>query len=533
VESGPFAELELGAAIAAAKKGRAPGFDGLPAEAWKVLSGGRAAVFCLLNRCWNEGRFPEAWRRAMVVGVFRTDEATCPSNYRPISLLATVYKLFGRILAARLQTGLDEALRCTQFGFRRGRSTAEPLFVVRRVQDLVHGRQNQALHLIFLDWANAFDKVDTRCLASVLKRYSVPERVVSIVVSLVAEPSFTVSMAGGQSAEYEQGTGIRQGCTLSPFLFTLVLLAVMHDAVGRVHREHPLAVTPVMLVSDLDYADDTVLMAGTAALANALLQEVQREAEPYGLRLNEGKTERIAMDSDAPVFFQKVPRVECSEYLGAVIHEASDPGPEVRARAAKAMAFCTALRPLLELGAVGKSLMVMLVEQCVFASLTYGLHTMVCSRAWETRVDSVQARCLRRALRIRTTHASRIIGEDPVTNEGVLRRSGVIPLSARIEGTRFQLLGHALRADGGTPARAVAFDRFGFPRELRSTRKAGDQRLKWSKVVLAAACSAIEGEGALRGASPRGHRFTKVAALAQDRQQWRKWIKAWLKKQGL
>jgi len=187
--------------------------------------------------------------------------------------------------------------------------------------------------------------------------------------------------------------------------------------------------------------------------------------------------------------------VESVEYLGALIHESSDPGPEVRARAAKALAICTQLRPLLTLGVVGQKLMIMLVEQCVFASLTYGLHTMVYSRAWEAKVDSVQTRCIRRALRIRSTHGARIIGEEPVTNAEVLRRAKVQPLSARIAGVRFQLLGHVLRADGGTPVRAVAYDRFGFPRELRSTRKAGDQRFKWNKVVMEAAAGAFVTSG--------------------------------------
>jgi len=58
VEAGPITAAELDAAIAEAKKGRAPGLDGLAAEAWKILAEGRSAVLCLLNRCWDEGRFP-------------------------------------------------------------------------------------------------------------------------------------------------------------------------------------------------------------------------------------------------------------------------------------------------------------------------------------------------------------------------------------------------------------------------------------------------------------------------------------------
>jgi len=201
VLDGPITEEELSESIRAAKKGKVPGLDGLPYEAWACLEQGRRSVLRLFNRCWEEERFPEQWKQALVIGIFKKGAAQDPANYRPISLLLTAYKLFGRILAVRLQNGLDDLLRNTQFGFRKGRSTAEPLFIIRRLQDLVHGRKNQALHLIFMDWSQAFDKIDTRCLDDVLRRYGVPGKVRRVTVSLVEDPAFRVSMAGEISEE--------------------------------------------------------------------------------------------------------------------------------------------------------------------------------------------------------------------------------------------------------------------------------------------------------------------------------------------
>jgi len=288
---------ELNEAISSAKAGKAPGLDQVPAEAWAALSEGRHLLLKFFQRCWMEENFPREWRRAMVVGIFKKGAADAPANYRPISLLQTAYKLYGRILATRLQKSLDRALRNTQFGFRRGRSTAEPIFIVRRIQDLIYGRQNQALHLLFLDWAKAFDRVDTACLRTVLGRYGIPAKVCNVVCALVSEPVFQVSMSGSRSREWAQEVGIRQGCTLSPFLFTLILSAIMHDAVGRIRRQSPLATTPVIPVLDIEYADDTVLIARMAEVATKLLEQVQVEAGKCGLRVNKAKTCRIACDS--------------------------------------------------------------------------------------------------------------------------------------------------------------------------------------------------------------------------------------------
>jgi len=81
------------------------------------------------------------------------------------------------------QAGLDAALGQSQNRFRRWRSTTEPLFNFRRLQDLACGRQGQALGLIFLDWNKAADKVDSRCLLTVLRKVGVPESVTRVIAA--------------------------------------------------------------------------------------------------------------------------------------------------------------------------------------------------------------------------------------------------------------------------------------------------------------------------------------------------------------
>jgi len=215
VADGHITMEELDLALAQASRGKAPGTDGLPSEAWKMLRAGRVAGLALMNRCWEAEEFPTDWGKAVVVGIFEQGAAANPANYRPISLLCTLYKAFGRVMANRLQDGIGEQLRRTQYGFRSGHSTAEPLFIVRRLQDLVQEKKWQTLHLIFLDWSQAFDKVDTRCLGAVLGRFGVPRKVIQVIEALVRDLVFRVSMQGEESEEAGQSTGIRQGCTLS------------------------------------------------------------------------------------------------------------------------------------------------------------------------------------------------------------------------------------------------------------------------------------------------------------------------------
>ena len=526
---------ELDAAIKKAKKGRAPGLDNVPAEFWANIGDGRQALLDFFNRCWTEESFPDQWRESLVVGIFKAGKADDPANYRPISLLITAYKLFGRIIAGRLESGLSDNLRSTQYGFRKGRSTSEPMFILRRLQDLVHAKKNHALHLVFLDWSKAFDKVDTRCLPTVLRRFGVDEKMIRVVEALVGDPLFKVSMGGEYSEMGGQGTGIRQGCTLSPFLFTLILSAVMQDAEARVRGEHELLTTPTFSVVDLEYADDTVLISRTAEIAGKLLQYTEEEAAKYGLLINRKKTLRLAYNSEEPVFYSDgdpVPRANNVLYLGAILNDWGDPGAEINVRLNKATRLCNALRPIWATKSLERKVALTVLRSCVFSALLYGLHTLYCPKSLENKLDAFQIKCVRRALGIRTTYASKLLGEEPVTNYEVATRAGVKPLSIELRKMRYQLLGHILRRGGDDPARAATYDRYAQVKALSGTNRWGGTRKHWATEVMKEAAGELEAQRWLappgRGGAV-GHVNARVASVALNREAWQQWIKVWYK----
>ena len=176
VNSEPITKAELENAIRQSARKKAPGLDDIPTEFWDAIGhGGRDALLGLFQAIWDEEQIPEQWREALVIGIFKKGSADDPGNLRPISLLLSSYKIFGRILA--------------KAPGRRARTTPPPHTVrlpkrQEHVRANVHNKkatrssacqENQALHLVFLDWSKAFDKVDTSCLPTVLRRFNVPE----------------------------------------------------------------------------------------------------------------------------------------------------------------------------------------------------------------------------------------------------------------------------------------------------------------------------------------------------------------------
>jgi len=127
---------ELAKAIDSLNCGKAPGSDGIPPEAIKC---GKTTLLQplhdLLLLCWEEGAVPQDMRDASIVTLYKNkgDRSDC-NNYRGISLLSVVGKVFARIVLNRLQTLAARIYPESQCGFRSGRSTTDMIFTVRQLQ---------------------------------------------------------------------------------------------------------------------------------------------------------------------------------------------------------------------------------------------------------------------------------------------------------------------------------------------------------------------------------------------------------------
>ena len=86
---------------------------------------------------------------------FKKGDHENPEIYRPIRLLNVSYKLMAYIIHDRICSKLDQYLGHQQAGFRKGRSTLDPLYCVRRLQDLVE-KGHDKLVMILLDWEIVF-----------------------------------------------------------------------------------------------------------------------------------------------------------------------------------------------------------------------------------------------------------------------------------------------------------------------------------------------------------------------------------------
>ena len=271
---------ELKFVIAKMKKNKSPGPDEIPIEFFKWLDDENLNfVLSVINTWWNAGSFPEAKLKAFVASIYKKGDPKKQENYRPISLLCSIYKIYASLLQVRIAHAIDRDIYKTQYGFRKARSTAIPLACIRRILEKAEASKDP-IHLVFLDWEKAFDRVKQDKLLECLERMSFPAKFVSAIRSFYSNPTFAVKIGNCESSWKTQQRGIRQGCPLSPYLFIILMSVLFRD----IHDELNLTRgrLPGLDFTELIYADDTALVTANANAMNRLVAKIEEHAEYYG-----------------------------------------------------------------------------------------------------------------------------------------------------------------------------------------------------------------------------------------------------------
>ena len=221
---------ELSKAIDRLACGKAPGKDGIPPE---VLKQGKQTILQplheLLCLCWEQGHIPQDMRDANIVTLYKNkgDCSDC-NNYRGISLLSIVGKVFARVALNRLQSLASRVYPESQCGFRAGRSTVDMIFSLRQLQEKFR-EQQQPLFLAFVDLTKAFDLVSRSGLFQILQSGCTP-KLLAVITSFHQDMLSTVCFDGATSDPFPVSSGAKQGCVLAPTLFGIFFSMLLHYA---------------------------------------------------------------------------------------------------------------------------------------------------------------------------------------------------------------------------------------------------------------------------------------------------------------
>ena len=265
---------------------KSSGIDGVSTrvfkDAFRVLV---PQLVFLFNLSFELGKFPDKWKSATIIPLYKGGDKTDVSNYRPVSLLPLPGKLIEKVVHAKMSKFLEQHSILTekQGGFREGFSTSKSVAELtdRIFEDINKGYTSLA---VFVDLRKAFDKVDHGILLKKLHCYGFRGKILDWCGNYLSDRSQRTLANGYLSDRNKVSCGVPQGSVLGPLFFILYVNDMQFAVKGA----------NIQL-----YADDTVIFASgkdvkqTVEIMQPLLNKFYKWCLRNKLSLNTGKTKQM------------------------------------------------------------------------------------------------------------------------------------------------------------------------------------------------------------------------------------------------
>jgi len=497
-----FLEEEVKAAIQTLKRGKAPGEDNITAE--MILAGGDSSISVLHTLCqkiYHEGKCPADWGKAVIVPLHKKGDKMECSNYRGISLLSIPSKVYTKVLQQRLKKKVEEVLAEEQAGFRPGRGTVDQIFVIRQLAEKFFER-NRTLYNNFIDFKQAFDSVWQQGLWQALRNNGIPEDLVLLLEDLYSKSVSAVRVDGELTEWFSVTVGVRQGCNLSPYLFNLLLEAMMKEALKNV--DAGVAISG-QVINNLRFADDIDLIAESPQQLQDITNKVHESSKRFGLKINEKKTKTMTIGKTHEEIRILLDNIQLEQvtnfvYLGSQITEDAECEQDIKRRAGLASAMVGKLNKIWRSRSISLATKVKVYEALVIPVFMYGSECWKLRKSEERKIGAIEMGWLRRILGVSRIQRLR---NDFIRSK--LKQEET--LCERIEKRRLRWFGHVERMeDSRLPQRALHC-------YIEGQRSRGRPRKTWMDSVK-------------QDLEKRSSNIRSATELAQDRIGWRTFVQS-------
>ena len=186
--------LELNKAINSLKTGKASGVD-LIVNEFIVNSSTNVKLLLLtiFNVLLQMQYFPDYWTIGTISPIFKKGDKSEVNNYRGITVLSCIGKLFTKLLNDRLTQWIESEhiLTEAQFGFRKGRGTTDSIFALQGLIDILFS-QGKKCYVCFIDYSKAYDLIDRAAMYTKLIQHGISSKYINIIKSLYAQIKLSV-----------------------------------------------------------------------------------------------------------------------------------------------------------------------------------------------------------------------------------------------------------------------------------------------------------------------------------------------------
>ena len=245
-------------------------------------------LLILFNKLFSMGYFPKEWTEGFIIPLHKKGSINDVENYRGITLLSTLGKLFSRVINNRLSEWAEEyyILIEAQAGFRPGMGTIDNIFVLHGLitHHLNHGKK---LFCAFVDFTKAFDYVVRDNLWFKLIHLGLRGNILNIIKSMYESIKSRVKFCDKLGTEFFCSLGVRQGECLFPLLFSLYVNDIEDHFSHSGFEGLDLHMFKIFL---LLYADDIVIFANSAEELQSGLDLLSVYCNKWKMKVNVSKT---------------------------------------------------------------------------------------------------------------------------------------------------------------------------------------------------------------------------------------------------
>jgi len=363
------------------------------------------------------------------VPIHKKGKRDIKDNYRPISLLCTAYKIYAGILKERIQVQMEvqQLFNDTQNGYRERRSAIDNVFIVTTAIENELRKNKGKLFVFFSDLKSAFDTVNREILYEKMSTLGIKEEYISAIRAIYTETENLVRINDTTSYPFWTDTGLKQGCPLSPLLFSIYLTDLENtlksgQSGGVVIGKHK--------VHSLSFADDVVLFAKNNKEMNEAINRFKKYLDRRNLTLSTDKSKIMVFNKGGRISNNKwtldkkqLEEVKEWTYLGYRFANTNTMKAHVEERARKGEKAIRALWSLCEHRIPDNIYVrIRLFDRIVAGVLLYGSEIW----GWEESqaIERIQERYLRWTLGVHASTPGYIIREEWKRDKMRIRTGG-------------------------------------------------------------------------------------------------------------
>ncbi|GJS44955.1 RNA-directed DNA polymerase, eukaryota [Tanacetum coccineum] len=265
----PISRDEVRNAVWGCGENKSPGPDGFTFEFFRKFWDTLGSDFCAaVEWFFDHSSFSRGCNSSFIALIPKNHDPKFVNDYRPISLIGSLYKVVTKILATRLSSIISGLISDVQTAFLPNRQILDGPFIINELLSWCKHKKQQAM-VFKVDFAKAYDSIRWDFLEDVLRAFGFGSKWCSWIRGCLHSGMASVLLNGSPTSEFQFHCGLKQGDPLAPYLFILIMES-LHLSLSRAIEAgifKGIKIGSSLNISHLFYVDDAVFI-GEWSIAN-------------------------------------------------------------------------------------------------------------------------------------------------------------------------------------------------------------------------------------------------------------------------